>query len=50
MEQKYKGVHEFTPESRGDCYTERFTLEHPFAITKDMKQLKEEFNKQLKEF
>lgn len=34
IEQKYKGVHEWLPEVRGECYTARFKGEHPEAIKK----------------
>lgn len=50
IEQKYKGVHEFVPETRGDCYTARFTGYHPFAITRDMKDLKKQFTAELTPF
>lgn len=50
IEQKYRGVHEFIPETRGDCFTTRFTGYHPFAITRDMKQLKKQFEAQLTPF
>jgi len=50
IEQKYQGVHEFTPDARGDCYTTRFVGCHPFPITKAMKQLKKDFEAQLTPF
>lgn len=49
VEQTYRGVHEFIPKDRGDCFTERFTLEHPFVITRDMQDLKDKFQKQLEQ-
>lgn len=50
IEQKYQGVHEFTPDARGDCYTTRFVGCHPFPIIKAMKELKKEFEAQLTPF
>ena len=47
IEQKYLGVHEWTPSSRGECYTAPFTLEHPQIIKSNLEQLKNKFNKQL---
>ena len=32
LEQRYRGVHNFVPDYRGDCYTEPFTGQHPRAI------------------
>lgn len=47
IEQAYKGVHEFQPHARGECYTEQFAGLHPIAIIQDFKKLKEDFNFQL---
>lgn len=47
IEQQNKGVHEFTPEARGDCYTAEFTGQHPDVILRDMKQLQSEASTQL---
>ena len=43
-------MHEFVPETRGDCYTARFNGYHPFAITRDMHLLKNDFEAQLAPF
>ena len=50
IESKYIGVHEFKPHVRGECYTEKFTFGHPEAITKNMNELIDKFNKQLKNY
>ena len=50
IESKYIGVHEFKPHVRGECYTEKFTFGHPEAITKNMNELIDKFNKQLKKY
>ena len=48
---KYEaGAHEFKPESRGDCFTDKFSLEHPLSIQKNMASLKEKLNEQLKNY
>jgi hypothetical protein len=47
IEYGYKGVHEFKPEVRGECYTERFTGSHPESITSNLEVLKREFKSQL---
>jgi glycosyltransferase involved in cell wall biosynthesis len=47
IEQRYLGVHEWTPGSRGECYSAPFTLEHPEIIKSNLEQLKDKFNKQL---
>lgn len=50
IEKENRGVHEFIPSYRGDCYTAPFTGEHPEAIKKRMAELKDSFQKQLNEF
>jgi hypothetical protein len=50
VEKKYLGVHEFKPHIRGECYTDPFILEHPEAIIRNMNNLQNKFNSQLKEF
>lgn len=47
VETLYRGVHEYQPESRGDCYTEEFKGTHPESIIKHMDELKQTFNDQL---
>lgn len=47
IEQKYKGVHEFMPHARGECYTAEFDGKHPDIILRDMDELQSEFKKQL---
>lgn len=47
IEAKYRGVHEFKPEVRGDCYTAKFTGEHPEAIQKSMEFLENKIDDQL---
>lgn len=50
IEKKYRGVHEFKPEIRGECYTKPFTLEHPESIVNNMENLKNKFSNQLSKF
>lgn len=50
IEQKYEGVHEFKPNTRGFCGTSKFEETHPEAILKNLENLKLKFNKQLKEY
>jgi hypothetical protein len=50
IEEQYKGVHEFKPHIRGDCYTTKFTLTHPEAIARDMTELNNALRKQLHKF
>lgn len=50
IEQQYKGVHEFMPHARGECYTEQFVGTHPEIILRDMDELKQEFTKQITPF
>jgi len=45
IEDKYNGVHEFV--NRGECYTKEFVGEHPNIILRDLKELTDEFNRQL---
>ena len=47
IEQKYIGVHEWTPHSRGECYTKGFNEEHPEIIKQNLPKLKEKFDNQL---
>lgn len=35
IEQKYLGVHEWKPEYRGECFTNKFTETHPASIIKN---------------
>jgi len=50
IEKEFLGVHEFKPHMRGECYTEKFTGEHPESILRDLKELKAQFDKQLKNY
>jgi hypothetical protein len=50
IESGYKGVHEFKPEVRGECYTERFTENHPESIQKNLESLRAEFGRQLRSY
>jgi len=47
VETQYRGVHEYQPESRGDCYTEEFTGTHPQSIQRSIDELKQIFDDQL---
>ncbi len=50
IENRYNGVHEFSPQVRGSCRTERFAGEHPEVIAKRLPQLKARFNNELYEY
>ncbi len=50
IEKKYLGVHEFKPEVRGVCYTQKFQGQHPTSIERDYTILKNSFIKQLKTY
>ena len=50
VEDKYQGVHEFKPFSRGDCYTKKFEGQHPESITQNIDNLKIKFNEQLNKY
>ena len=50
IEKTYNGVHEFTPDARGECKTELFRNLHPEIIFRDIKELKVKFDNQLKEY
>lgn len=50
IEEKYLGVHEWTPNSRGACYTAPFTSEHPEIIKSNIQQLRDKFNQQLEKY
>jgi hypothetical protein len=50
IEKRYIGVHEFKPGARGECYTKIFDGEHPESIIKNINELKEIFNNQLKKY
>jgi hypothetical protein len=47
IENIYQGVHEWIPQRRGPCFTQRFRLEHPESIQNSMLELQEKFNRQL---
>lgn len=50
IEKKWKGVQEFVPEARPECFTEPFRGIHPPAIVKAMPELVQKFNEELKLF
>lgn len=41
IEATYRGVHDWLPTNRGDCYTARFTGRHPKEIEKSLPRLKQ---------
>lgn len=47
IEKQYKGVQEFTPETRGSAYTEPFQGKHPEVIQRDLLILKQQFDREL---
>lgn len=50
IEQKYKGIHEFKPNYRGECYSAHFQGHHPQVILDNMKDLQNKFNCQLQNY
>ena len=50
VEDKYNGVHEFKPNVRGACRTEKFHGEHPESIIKNIDNLESKISEQLKQF
>ena len=50
IEHKYKGVHEFKPEYRGECYTKPFVGTHPIAIQNNMNSLIDKFSEQVEKY
>ena len=50
VEKEFKGVHEFKPHVRGDCFTKKFTSIHPYSIQNNMDKLKEKFKNQLMKY
>lgn len=50
IEEQYKGVQEFKPSARGECFTKPFTGEHPEVIKKYLPELRKKFEQQLKAF
>lgn len=50
IEKGYKGVHEFKPEVRGECYTANFTGEHPESVASNLEILKTQFLSQLEKY
>lgn len=50
IEAQYKGVHEFAPHYRGDCFTAPFTGQHPDIIQRDLPQLIAQYKRQLEEY
>ena len=49
IEDQYRGVHEFTPEYRGACYTAPFTGKHPEIIERNLDLLQRKFDEQLRQ-
>ena len=50
IEDKYQGVHEWKPASRGDCFTTAFEGCHPQIVINNIQQLKDKFNSQLETY
>jgi len=48
IENTYRGVHEWIPKRRGDCYTAKFNLRHPETIERDLNILRERLESELK--
>lgn len=46
----YRGVHEFVPRVRGDCFAEPFFGKHPESITNNFETLKRRFDAELTEY
>jgi len=50
IENKWKGVQEFMPHTRGACFTEKYKGKHPEIIMRDMSELITKFDKQLQQY
>lgn len=50
VENKYRGVHEYKPNYRGDCKTTKFNDRHPESIEENLGILKDKFNNQLNKY
>ena len=50
VEERFKGVHEFVPRIRGECFTKKFDGKHPQSIQENLKQLKEKLHNQLMKY
>jgi len=50
IENQYSGVHEFKPNIRGACFTNKFELSHPEAIIRDFDLLNNKFKNQLEKY
>ena len=50
IEKEFKGVHEFVPSYRGDCYTAEFHGEHPQVILDNGQKLFRKFMEQLRKY
>jgi len=50
IEKRYRGVHEFEPAKRGDCFPARFTGKHPKIIQDNMAKLARKFKRQLRKY
>ena len=48
VEEKFYGVHEFKPQVRGECYTDRFSGTHPESIQNNIDSLTRKIKKQLR--
>ena len=50
IENKFYGVHEFKPQVRGECYTDRFAGVHPTSIENNIESLTQKFKTQLRKY
>lgn len=50
IEEMFSGVHEFKPNVRGECFTNKFMGQHPESIIKNISNLKDIFDNQLKKY
>ena len=50
VEKEFKGVHEFKPHVRGDCFTKEFKGSHPESIQRNINVLKDKITKQRERF
>ena len=50
IEREFDGVHNWRPERRGACFTATFAGEHPQEIQKVLPELKQRFNKEIKQY
>lgn len=50
VEERFKGVHEFVPRIRGECFTRRFSGRHPQSIENNINAIRNKIKTQLENY